>query len=316
MHIILSYKHNVPEISTGRAASGNQRTVIIVLHTIIILIAYNCNGTIIKMYGKEKEKMKCKYYIVDAFTEEQFKGNQAGVCLLEQEIESTVMQNIAAENNLAETAFLVKRNGEYDLRWFTPVTEMDLCGHATLASAYVLSHLIEPENNIMFFNTKSGKLKVTKKDDLLELEFPTRSPKPIPVTSLMERALEVKVAAAYMARDLLVIVESEEEVRNLKPNFDLLQEIPDAFGIIVSAKGNEADFVSRFFAPKAGVLEDSVTGSAHTTLIPYWAEKLGKEEMLAKQLSQRGGTLYCKNESDHVKIAGKAVLYLSGIIHF
>ncbi len=255
-----------------------------------------------------------KYFVVDAFSEQLFKGNQAGMCLLDKAISDEMMQNIAAENNLAETAFVVKRDGFYDLRWFTPTTEIDLCGHATLASAFVISNFVDQNAVTINFHTKSGVLPVVKKGDLFEMDFPARKPIPIPVTPLMEQAIEVPVREAYLSRDMLLLVDSEQQVKNLIPDFDLISKLPDCMGLIVTAKGDEVDFVSRFFAPKVGIREDPVTGSSHCELIPFWAERLKKESMTAKQLSQRGGTLYCRNCGDRVKIAGKAVLYLKGEI--
>ena len=257
-----------------------------------------------------------KYFVVDAFAEQLFRGNQAGVCLLDYEIDNTVMQSIAAENNLAETAFVIKRGGDYDynLRWFTPTTEIDLCGHATLASAFIVSNYIDKNAVSMNFHTKSGVLPVVKTGDLFEMDFPARKPVPIPVTPLMEQAIGVPVLEAYLSRDLLLLVDSETQVKNLSPDFDLIAKLPDEMAVMVTAKGDEVDFISRFFAPKVGIREDPVTGSSHCTLIPFWAERLKKDRMTAKQLSQRGGTLYCTNCGNRVKIGGKAMLYLKGEI--
>jgi PhzF family phenazine biosynthesis protein len=255
-----------------------------------------------------------KYYIVDAFADELFKGNQAGVCILEKWIDADLMQNIAAENNLAETAFVVKSGDHYDLRWFTPEIEIDLCGHGTLASAFVVSNFVDKGAVCMDFHTKSGVLSVCRKDDLYEMDFPSRKPEPIAVTPLMAEAVGTAVLEAHISRDVLLLVGSEQEVRNLKPRFDLIEQIPDCFGLIVTAKGESVDFVSRFFTPNAGILEDPVTGSTHSTLIPFWAERLHKDEMVARQLSERGGTLLCGNCGERVKISGKAVLFLEGEI--
>lgn len=255
-----------------------------------------------------------KYYIVDAFTNELFKGNQAGVCLLDEWLDDDTMQNIASENNLAETAFVVKRSNYYDLRWFSPETEIDLCGHATLASAFVISNFVDDSTEKIDFYTMSGKLSVKKKADLFEMDFPTRMPTPIPVTRLMEQAIGVSVQEAYLSRDMLLLVDSEQQVKNLRPDLSLVSELSDCFALIVTAKGEQVDFVSRFFAPNAGIPEDPVTGSSHCTLIPFWSQKLKKEKMVAKQLSKRGGTLYCEYQDDRVIIAGKAILYLQGDI--
>lgn len=257
-----------------------------------------------------------KYFVVDAFTEQLYKGNPAGVCLLDEWLSDEVMQYIAAENNLAETAFVLKRDGYYDynLRWFTPKTEIDLCGHATLASAYIVSNYVDKDAVNIDFHTKSGVLPVVKIGDLYEMDFPARKPVPIPVTPQMEQSIGAPVREAYLSRDLLLLLDSEQQVKNLMPDFDLISKLPDGMAVMVTAKGDEVDFVSRFFAPKVGVLEDPVTGSSHCELIPFWAEKLEKEQMTARQLSKRGGTLYCRDYADRVKIGGKAVLYLKGVI--
>lgn len=255
-----------------------------------------------------------RYYIVDAFTETIFKGNQAGVCLIDEWLDDALMQNIASENNLAETAFVVNRGNYYDLRWFTPETEIDLCGHATLASAFVISNLVDRNVSNMDFHTMSGILTVRKIDDLYEMNFPSRKPKPIQITSLMEQAIGASVHGAYLSRDMLLLLDSEQEVAELKPDMGLISKIPACFALIVTAKGDTVDFVSRFFAPNAGISEDPVTGSSHSTLIPFWAERLQKDKMVAKQLSKRGGTLFCENCGERVKISGKAALYLQGEI--
>ena len=255
-----------------------------------------------------------KYYIVDAFTETVFKGNQAGVCLIDEWLEDELMQNIASENNLAETAFVVKREGRYDLRWFTPETEIDLCGHATLASAYIIARFVDTNAIDMDFHTLSGVLSVHKNGDLFEMDFPARKPKRIPITPLMEQAIGASIREACLSRDLLLLVDHQQQVANIKPDMSLVSQIPDCFGVIVTAKGDDVDFVSRFFAPNAGIPEDPVTGSSHSTLIPFWAEVLQKEKMKARQISKRGGTLLCENCGDRVKIAGKAALYLQGEI--
>ncbi len=257
-----------------------------------------------------------KYYIVDAFAEQLFQGNQAGVCLPDKWPQDAVMQNIAAENNLAETAFVVARGGgHYGLRWFTPETEIDLCGHATLASAFVLFHFVDTGAACMHFHTKSGLLTVTRAGELYEMDFPARKPTPVPVVPLMAEALGMPVLEAHLARDMLLLVENERQVRELKPDLGRIAEIPGCFAAIVTAKGESADFVSRFFAPGAGIPEDPVTGSSHATLVPFWAERLQKSRMTAKQLSKRGGTLYCEDCGERVKISGRAVLYLQGEIY-
>jgi len=255
-----------------------------------------------------------KYFVVDAFADELFKGNPAGVCLLEEWPDDEVMQSIAFENNLSETAFVVRRDGHYDLRWFCPETEIDLCGHATLASAFVISKFVDGDAAVMRFNTQSGMLTVAETEGMYELDFPARKPERIELTEQMSRAIGAPALEAHLSRDLLLLLENERQVRDLAPDFELLKQLSDFFAFVVTAQGDRADFVSRFFAPGAGVPEDPVTGSAHCTLTPFWAERLGKEEMVAMQLSKRGGTLWCKNCGDRVKIAGKAALYLQGEI--
>ena len=261
-----------------------------------------------------------KYFIVDAFTDELFKGNPAGVCLLDKWIPDEALQSIAAENNLAETAFVVNNGNGYDLRWFTPAVEVDLCGHATLASGFVLANYADREKSEFSFNTKSGLLmvKVNREKELYEMDFPSRKPVPTILNPVVQESLNAKIIEVQKSRDLLLLVESEEEVKNLEVNMDLIKTFKDCLGFIVTAKssGGDYDFVSRFFAPNVGVPEDPVTGSSHSTLIPFWAERLGKNTLIAKQLSKRGGTLYCENSGDRVKISGKAVLYLEGEIHY
>lgn len=255
-----------------------------------------------------------KYYVVDVFTKERFYGNPAGVCLLDEWLPEERMQSIAFENNLAETAFLVKNDGYYDLRWFTPEVEIDLCGHATLGSAYVLMNYVDTGMKRVDFHTKSGVLTVTRNEDLYTMDFPSRPASPCKKPELLEEALGVPVLETHMARDLLVLLKDEKTVRELKPDFMKFKEIENAFGFIVTAKGENCDFVSRFFAPGAGVPEDPVTGSSHTTLIPFWSKRLGKSELLARQLSQRGGTLQCKDMGERVEISGTAVTHLIGEI--
>lgn len=257
-----------------------------------------------------------KYYVVDAFTDKIFKGNPAGVCLLEERISDEIMQKIAFENNLPETAFLLKEKDKYYLRWFTPEVEIDLCGHATLGTAYVMMALVEPNLKRIAFETQSGTLSVERDEDIFIMNFPSRMPQPVTKDKLLEEALGCKVLETYLSRDLVVVVENEETVQNLDINIDLMRKISKdiAFGVIVTAKGSSCDFVSRFFAPNAGVIEDPVTGSSHSTLIPFWSKRLDKTKMIAKQLSPRGGTLICEDLGERVSIGGKATCYLSGEI--
>ena len=257
--------------------------------------------------------MNLPIYQVDAFTSKLFGGNPAAVCPLEYWLEDGILQSIAAENNLSETAFFVKKENYYELRWFTPETEVDLCGHATLASAYVIFNLLKSETEKIIFQTKSGKLEVTKRNNLLVMNFPSRKPVAAEITEGLIEAIGKAPKGVLQSRDLLLLYETEEDVLSLQPDFALLKKI-DCFGYIATAKGNEVDFVSRFFAPKEGINEDPVTGSAHSTLIPFWAERLGKNELLGRQISKRGGELFCKLLGDRVEIAGNGVLYLTGFI--
>ena len=257
--------------------------------------------------------MKLPIYQVDAFTTKLFGGNPAAVCPLEYWLKESVMQSIAAENNLAETAFFIKKENYYELRWFTPEAEVDLCGHATLASAFVIFNLLKSETEKITFQTKSGTLEVTRRDDLLVMNFPSRKPVETKIPEGLIEAIGKEPKEVLRSRDLLLVYETEEDVLSLQPDFGLLKKI-DWFGFIATAKGNNTDFVSRFFAPKEGINEDPVTGSSHSTLIPFWAERLGKNELLAHQISKRGGELFCKLIGDRVEIAGNAVLYLTGFV--
>lgn len=255
-----------------------------------------------------------KYYVIDAFADKLFSGNPAGVCLLDYEITDDIMQKIAFENNLPETAFLLKDNDQYYLRWFTPEVEIDLCGHATLATAFVVMNYVLPKMNEIIFETKSGKLTVIRNEDIYTLDFPSRMPKPIEMPALIEQALGCKVIETHLSRDMLVLVENEDDILNLQVDMEMIKKISMdiSFAIIVTSKGNNCDFVSRFFAPNAGVPEDPVTGSSHSTLIPFWSKRLGKTRMIAEQLSHRGGKLHCEYFGDRVKIGGTAVCYLQG----
>jgi PhzF family phenazine biosynthesis protein len=258
--------------------------------------------------------MQIPIYQVDAFTSRLFAGNPAAICPLEKWLPDDVMQAIAAENNLSETAFFVPENGSYRLRWFTPGVEVDLCGHATLATAYVILNKLSQGRETVSFQTQSGELTVRRQDDLFSLDFPARPPQRCDVHPRLIEALGRVPLEVLGARDYLVVYESEEQVRTLQPNFELLSQV-DRFAVIVTAPGTgDIDFVSRFFAPSKGVAEDPVTGSAHCTLIPYWARRLGKTELRARQISKRGGELWCRLQGDRVIIAGGAALYLEGTI--
>ena len=257
--------------------------------------------------------MKLPYFEVSAFTANPFGGNPAGVCPLDAWLPDTVLQGIAANNNLAETAFTVPRGNDFELRWFTPTVEIDLCGHATLAAASVLFHERGLRGNQACFHSRSGLLAVTRDQDLLTLDFPSRPPAPSIAPEALLRGLGAKPKEVFKARDYLAVFDHESEVRELKPDFALLKSL-NCLGIIATAPGADCDFVSRFFAPGAGVDEDPVTGSAHCTLIPFWAERLGKTRMFARQVSARGGELLCELAGERVKIGGRAVHYLRGEI--
>ena len=257
--------------------------------------------------------MKLPLYQLDAFTQLLFGGNPAAVVLLDAWLRDGVLAAIAAENNLAETAFVIPRADVSPLRWFTPAVEVDLCGHATLAAADVLFRYRFPSLGRLAFSTKSGELAVTREGSLLKMDFPARPGTPIAVTDALVAALGARPREAHMARDLLAIFGSESEVRSLRPDFARVAAL-DAFAVIVSAPGDAVDFVSRFFAPGAGIPEDPVTGSSHCTLAPYWAARLRKNELTAKQLSARGGDLLCELRGERVVIAGHVVEYLRGEI--
>lgn len=259
--------------------------------------------------------MKIPIYQVDAFTSKLFSGNPAAVCLLDGWLPDDVLQQIAAENNLSETAFLVREESAVGLRWFTPRTEVALCGHATLAAAHVLFVCKSWEQvSIRFSTRQSGELVVTRKDDRLEMDFPARPAHDVPAPAGLASALGVKpLHVLSSAEDLLVILADEQAVRRASPDFPALAKIP-CRGVIISAPGEHCDFVSRFFAPRVGINEDPVTGSAHSVLIPFWAKQLKKNDLYALQVSARGGELFCGYQGERVAIAGQAVLYLEGTI--
>ena len=255
-----------------------------------------------------------KYFVVDAFTDKHFSGNPAGVCLLDAPLSPELMQKIAGENNLPETAFILKEESGWNIRWFTPAFEMDLCGHATLASGFVVLSLLEPGAEKVFFSSQSGRLCVERSDGLFSLDFPSRPPVPCAVDGRLSKALGAKVLGCALSRDLIILMEDEDTVAHLDPDFELLGEIPGCAGFVPTAKGKECDFVSRYFDPHDAIIEDPVTGSAHCSLIPFWKERLHKTEFFARQLSKRGGSLFCKDEGERVKISGNAILYLEGTL--
>ena len=260
--------------------------------------------------------MKQKIYQVDAFTDKIFSGNPAAVCPLTQWLSDELLQKIAMENNLAETAFYLKQDHQYQIRWFTPKVEVDLCGHATLAAAYVLFfHENHEENLVIFYSGRSGKLTVTKKDNILTLNFPADVYESTQLSEELSNAFDIMPMLALKGKtDYVLVFANESDIRNIKPDFSKIAKL-DARGIIVTAKGDTVDFVSRFFAPQSGIDEDPVTGSAHTTLIPYWAKELNKTRLSAIQLSERRGYLQCEILGDRVEISGHARLYLTGEIY-
>ena len=259
---------------------------------------------------------KLKMYQVDAFSDKVFGGNPAAVCVLDKWLPNDLMQKIAEENNLAETAFVVKIVTEsYDIRWFTPTIEVDLCGHATLAAAHVLfNHYNLPSDKIIFQSQASGSLSVTKNGEHLTLNFPTDIVKKVDTLQVLIDAFGIAPVETYKGKtDHVLVYSSQEEIEAANPDLELVKR-SGGRGVIITAPGNTVDFVSRFFGPQVGVDEDPVTGSAHTTLCPIWAEKLGKTLLSAQQLSKRKGDLTCELKGDRVKITGKAITYLIGEI--
>lgn len=262
--------------------------------------------------------MKIPIYQIDAFTDQLFGGNPAAVCPLDHWLEDKVLLQIAIENNLAETAFFVRQpNHQFHLRWFTPEIEMDLCGHATLATAFVIFEELGHVGEVVVFETQSGILKVNRTADFYELDFPSRPPAQAQLPAIISEGLNLQPIEVWKARDYLLLYESEEDIKNIVPNIEVINQINiDPGGIIVTAKGasDYVDFVSRLFTPQASIFEDPVTGSSHCTLVPFWSERLGKTEFRALQVSKRGGELRCQLVGDRVKISGKAVKYLEGFI--
>lgn len=259
--------------------------------------------------------MEIQIFQVDAFTDKVFCGNPAAVCPLEHWIPDNIMQHIAMENSLSETVFFVEQKDGFEIRWFTPEFEIDLCGHATLAAAHIIARHMNFEGRTIKFYSKSGVLNVGVEEAFLTLDFPSRKPEPVDIPDLILELFKVKPLEVLKSRDLILVYENEESILNLKPDLTVLNQINlDLGGIAVTAKGNNADFVSRFFVPQSIIFEDPVTGSAHCSLIPYWSEKLGKKIMEAQQLSSRKGKLFCEDSGERVLISGKAVTYMEGKI--
>ena len=258
--------------------------------------------------------MRLPVFQVDAFADALFRGNPAAVVPLEEWLPDSLMQSIALENNLSETAFFVPTKAGFEIRWFTPKAEVDLCGHATLAAAHVIFNEAGYPKNKLSFGSRSGLLTVTRADGALSLDFPADQPRPVEEPVEITEAIGLKPFASFRGKtDYLLVYETEEQITGIKPDFSALKKT-SARGIMVTAPGKACDFVSRFFAPGVGIDEDPVTGSAHTTLTPYWAERSGKTNFSAKQLSARGGTLQCTLQGDRVLISGKAFTYLRGEI--
>lgn len=262
--------------------------------------------------------MNLTLYQLDAFTDELFGGNPAAVIPLEKWLDEGLMQKIALENNLSETVFFVPAGDgdgtNFEIRWFTPTVEINLCGHATLAAAYVLFNVLNYDKPVINFHSQSGILSISQNNNLIEMDFPSWEPAIFndPPLHLKEALGGVDIIGLYMNRDLLAVLPDEEAVQNCVPDFALIEKT--GYKIIITARGNEVDFVSRFFAPTAGVNEDPVTGSAHSQLIPFWSKKLEKTTMTAKQLSQRGGNIYCEQKGERVTMAGNCVFYMKGEI--
>lgn len=258
--------------------------------------------------------MKIQFYQADAFTDHLFGGNPAGVCPLRKWLPDETMQNIAMENNLAETAFFVRDGEQFQIRWFTPTVEVDLCGHATLASAYILFEKLNYQGNQIIFTSRSGILKVTRDGDLLTLDFPADMPVPAPLPPGFPEKLGLQPVEVLMGKsDWMLVLGTEKEVEDYLPDFSVIALL-EGRGMVITARGKQVDFVSRFFAPQSGIPEDPVTGSAHTMLAPFWGKRMGKDELTAIQLSKRKGHLWCKVVGDRVKISGNVRLYLTGEI--
>lgn len=257
--------------------------------------------------------MQIPIYQVDAFTNRLFGGNPAAVCLLDHWLEDSILQSIAMENNLAETVFIKKVGTGYGIRWFTPEIEMDLCGHATLAAAHILFTEFENSSDEIVFDSNSGTLKVSQNEGMYSMDFPARKPLPSTLPEIILQGIGKPPTEVFKSRDHVLVYKTVHEVKSIRPNRAILDQINlDPGGIIVTAKGDTVDFVSRFFTPQASIFEDPVTGSAHCSLIPFWAERLGKNKLTALQISPREGTLFCENKGDRVIISGEAVTFLKG----
>ena len=295
----------------------------ITLRLTIIALSWDCglaeDGRLTRSFSVEsiETPMNSKwipYFEVFAFTRRMFAGNPAAVCLLEEWLPNEQLQAIAAQNDLPETAFIIERQEFFDLRWMTPTMEVELCGHATLAAAHVLFRHLGYTESAIRFQTQSGELKVERADNRLILDFPSRPADETATTEELSAALGAQPAHVLHGRDYYAVFASEQEVAALKPNLDRVAQL-DAQGVVVTAAGDDCDFVSRYFAPAAGIPEDPVTGSTHCTLIPYWSQRLAKKQLFARQISARGGELFCEDGGDRVGIGGEALTYVEGKIH-
>ena len=258
--------------------------------------------------------MKIPIYQVDAFSSELFKGNPAAVCPLKEWLPDQIMQNIAMENNLSETAFFIEENNFFHIRWFTPKAELDLAGHPTLATAHILLNELKKENDTFTFKTKIGDtLKVTINENIYLMDFPSRPPEYIDDNNLIYDALGAKPIELLAHRDLIAVFENQNIIKSISPNLEKLKKL-DYPSVVITAKGDDSDFVSRNFAPKLGIPEDPVTGSSHCELIPYWSGKLNQKEMVALQISERGGKIICTDMNDRVLIGGEAITFFKGEI--
>jgi PhzF family phenazine biosynthesis protein len=257
--------------------------------------------------------MELTLYQIDAFADKVFKGNPAAVCPLDRWPSDTDLQAIAEENNLSETAFYVPADAGFHLRWFTPKAEVDLCGHATLATAFVIFNFSDYADDTVKFETRSGELVVSKNNELLVMDFPSQPGKPCATPPLLVEGLGKTPIEVLSSEDYMAVLENEDDVAALKPNFNTLSKL-DLRGVMVTAKGKDVDFVSRFFAPRYGINEDPVTGSAHCALTPYWADRLNKTKLSARQVSKRSGYIECELKGSRVFLSGKAVKYMEGKI--
>ena len=257
--------------------------------------------------------MELTLYQIDAFTNQVFSGNPAAVCPLKVWLPDSILQAIAEENNLSETAYYVPTRSGFHIRWFTPSSEVDLCGHATLAAAYVIFELAAHSTSTIIFTSRSGELIVHRSHDLLVMDFPSQPPSPCKTPQALRDSLSQEPIEVLSAEDYMAVYAEQDDILTIKPDFEKLKSL-DLRGVIITAKGKNVDFVSRFFAPKFGIYEDPVTGSAHCELTPYWAKELGRSQLVAKQLSQRGGIIQCELKGDRVLLSGKAVKYMEGRI--